>query len=40
MNSMPAASNAPAVTVIAESLMDDLDIVQNAWGRLYEVNAK
>ncbi|HEY1630126.1 MAG TPA: hypothetical protein VGF56_02370 [Rhizomicrobium sp.] len=28
--------NAPAVLVVAESLMDDLDTVQIAWGHLYK----
>lgn len=33
------AENAPAILVVAESLMDDLDTVQIAWGRLYKANA-
>ena len=32
--------NGPAIAVIADSLMDDLDVVQNAWGRLYQLDAK
>ena len=32
--------NGPAIAVIADSLMDDLDVVQIAWGRLYQLDAK